>query len=179
MLAIIFKFYSMKSKIVLLLVAVAFTSLAFGQLQQGSWIVSGNSSLQVTSSKVEGDDSSATTVIFSPSIGYFVVDGLAVGIGGNVLNSEGFTTYSVLPSASYYFLTQSPVRPFIQVGVGYSGMSVEGESIGGLALGAGAGITYLINQHVGFNLGLQYLRGEYSGAVNNTFGGALGFSLFF
>lgn len=169
----------MKSKIVLLLVAVACCSMAFGQLQQGSWIVSGNSSLQVSSSKVEGDNSSATTVIFSPSIGYFVVDGLAVGISGSVLNSEGFTTYSVLPSASYYFPTQTPVRPYIQVGVGYSGMSADGESIGGLALGAGAGITYLINQHVGINLGLQYLRGDYSGAVNNTFGGALGFSLFF
>ena len=169
----------MNSKIVLLLVSVAFSSLAFGQLQQGSWVVSGNSSLQLSSSKFEGESSSSTTVIFSPSIGYFVVDGLAVGVGMDILNSNGYTTYAILPSASYYFQTQSQVKPFLQVGVGYSGMSSDGDSIGGLALGAGTGITFLINQNVGLNLGLQYLRGDYSGAVHNSFGGALGFSLFF
>lgn len=169
----------MKSKIVLLLVSIAFSSMTFGQLQQGSWVVSGNSSLQVSSSKFEGASSSATTVTLSPSIGYFVVDGLAVGIGVDVLNSDGFTTYAFLPSASYYFQTQSQVKPFLQVGVGYGGMSSDGDSIGGLALGAGAGITFLINQNVGLNFGLQYLRGDYSGAVHNSFGGALGFSLFF
>lgn len=169
----------MKSKIILLVAAISFSSLSFGQINQGNWIVSGNSTLQVSSSKVEGVNSSSTTVVFSPSIGYFVVDGLAVGISGSVLNSEGSTIYSVMPSASYYFQTQGNVKPFVQVGVGYGGISVDGESAGGLALGAGAGIVYLINQNIGLNLGLQYLRGDYDGLVNNTFGGAIGFSIFF
>lgn len=169
----------MKSKIILLFAVISFSSLSFGQINKGNWIVSGNSTLQVSSSKVEGWGSSTTTVVFSPSVGYFVIDGLSVGISANVLNSEGSTIYSILPSASYYFQTQSNVKPFMEIGIGYGGISVDSESAGGLALGAGAGIMYLINQNIGLNFGFQYLRGDYDGIVNNTFGGTLGFSIFF
>lgn len=169
----------MKSKIILLLAVISFSSLSFGQINKGNWVISGNSTLQVSSSKIEGGGSSSTTVVFSPAVGYFVTDGLSIGISANVLNSEGSTIYSILPSASYYFQTQSNIKPFMEVGIGYGGLSVDSESVGGLALGAGAGIMYLINQNIGLNLGFQYLRGDYDGAVINTFGGTIGFSLFF
>ncbi|WP_294083704.1 outer membrane beta-barrel protein [Proteiniphilum sp. UBA5384] len=169
----------MNSKIILLFAVISVSSLSFGQINKGNWIVSGNSILQVSSSKVEGWGSSTTTVVFSPSVGYFVTDGLSVGISASILNTEGSTLYSVLPSASYYFDNQSNIKPFIEVGIGYGGLSEDGESIGGLALGAGAGIMYLINKNIGLNLGFQYLRGDYDGLINNTFGGTIGFSLFF
>ena len=169
----------MKSKIILLAAVISFSFSSFGQIYKGNWIVSGNSTLQVSSSKIEGANSSSTTVVFSPSIGYFVADGLSVGISGSVLNSEGSTVYAIMPSASYYFQTQGNIKPFVEIGVGYGGISNDGESAGGLALGAGTGIMYLINQNIGLNLGLQYLRGDYDGIVNNTFGGAIGFSIFF
>lgn len=169
----------MKSKIILLFAVISFSSLSFGQINKGNWIVSGSSMLRVQSSKVEGANSSTTLVTFSPSVGYFVADGLSVGISANVLSSEGSTLYSILPSAAYYFQSQGNIKPFMQVGLGYGGISVDDESVGGLALGAGAGIVYLINQNIGLNLGLQYLRGDYDGWVENTFGGAIGFSIFF
>ncbi|MDD2512009.1 MAG: outer membrane beta-barrel protein [Proteiniphilum sp.] len=168
----------MKSKIVLLLVVISFSTLSFAQTNKGNWIVSGNSSLQVSSSKLEGAGSSTTTVVFNPSLGYFVTDGLAVGASVNLLSSDGTTVYAILPAVSYYFQTQSQVKPFVEVGIGYGGISADSDSSGGLVLGADAGIVYLINQNIGINLGMQYLRGDYDGFVNNTFGGVLGFSIF-
>ena len=169
----------MKTKVILILAAFFFTNLTFAQINKGNWFVSGNSTLQVSSSKVEGSSSSTTTVFFSPSFGYFVIDGLSVGVSANILNSDGSTVYAFLPTASYYFQTQGSVKPFVEVGIGYGKISVDEESTGGLSFGGGAGITYFINQNVGLNIGLQYLRGDYDGAVNNTFGGAIGFSIFF
>ncbi len=91
----------MKSRIILLFAVISFSSLSFGQINKGNWIVSGNSLLQVSSSKVEGASSSSTTVAFTPSVGYFVADGFSVGLFASLLTSEGSTIYSILPSASY------------------------------------------------------------------------------
>lgn len=169
----------MKSKLILFAAMVFVSSYSFAQTQKGNWIISGNSSLQVMSSKVEGASSGSTTVTLSPSVGYFITDGLAVGAGLNLITSEGSTIFTVLPTASYYFQTMSQIQPYLQLGVGYGSLKVGSNSTGGLALGAGGGIVYLINQNVGLNAGLQYIRGDYGGNVTNTFGGVLGFSLFF
>ena len=169
----------MKSKVILFLAMILVSSLSFAQTQKGGWIISGSSSLQVMSSKPEGISSATTTVTLSPSVGYFIADGLAVGASLNLITSEGSTIFSVLPTASYYFQTLTQVRPYLTIGVGYGSLDTGNYSAGGLALGAGGGLVYLINQNVGLNVGLQYLRGDYGGNVTNTFGGLLGFSIFF
>ncbi len=169
----------MKSKLVLFVAILLVSSFSFAQTQKGNWIISGNSSLQVMNAKPEQASSGVTTVTLNPSVGYFVIDGLAVGAGVTLVSAEGSTVFAVLPTASYYFQTASSVKPYLQLGVGYGSLKSGGNSLGGLALGAGGGIVYLINKNVGLNAGLQYVRGDYDGNVTNTFGGVLGFSLFF
>lgn len=169
----------MKRKTLSFVVMMLFVSLlTFSQTQKGRWIVSGNSTFQVSNTKPENGDGK-TMVILSPSIGYFVIDGLAVGVDLNLLTSDGSTAFSILPSASYYFDTKSQVKPFAQMGLGYSSLSTNNNTYGGLAVGAGAGVLYQLNDNVGVNLGLQYLRSDYDSAITNTIGGLMGFSIFF
>ncbi|MGI6073152.1 MAG: outer membrane beta-barrel protein [Fermentimonas sp.] len=162
--------------ITVLMLSIATVSNA--QMKKGSFEISGNSALQVSSSKVEGAESSTTTVIFNPSVGYFVMDGLSVGLSANVLKSGGSTEYAILPSAKYYFPFDMVFKPYVGLGLGYGGVSGDNDA-SGFALAAGGGLTYLINSNVGVNLGLEYQRIDYDGAVNNSFGGLVGFSLFF
>lgn len=169
----------MKTKILILMTAAfCFSSLAFSQTNKGNWIVSGNSSLLITNTTQERGTGS-TTVIFSPSVGYFFMDGIAIGVDANLISSGGSSLFSILPTAAYYFKTAGALKPFVQVGLGYSSSKSHNTSHGGLAVGAGAGALYLLNERVGINLGLQYLRNDYDGTVSNTLGGLLGFSIFF
>lgn len=169
----------MKIKLfITMMIAVSLFSMAYSQIHKGIWIVSGNSSFQVSSTTPEGGDAS-TTVTLSPSIGYFVANNLAIGASVSLQSTEGTTVYSILPTASYYFETQSQIKPFVDLGLGYANISADGDNFGGLALGAGAGIVYLFNQNVGLNVGLQYLRNDFDVGVINTFGGMMGFSIFF
>ena len=90
------------------------------------------------------------------------------------------TAISILPTASYYIESQSQIKPFIDLGIGYSSISDDEDTYGGLAIGAGVGIMYEFNKNVGLNIGLQYLRSDYSEiGVANTIGGMIGFSIFF
>ena len=166
--------------IILVLFIVCVSSASYSQTNKGNWIVSGSSTLQVTNNKFEGGDDGATTVILSPSIGYFVANNLSLGVAMTLMTSEGTTAISVLPTASYYIETQSQLKPFIDLGIGYSSISDDEDTYGGLAIGAGVGIMYELNKNVGLNIGLQYLRSDYSEiGVANTIGGMIGFSIFF
>lgn len=169
----------MKRKTLFFVVMMLFvSSLTFSQTQKGSWIVSGNSTFQVSNTKPEKGDGK-TVVLLSPSVGYFVVDGLAAGVALNLLTSDGNTVFSILPSASYYFDTKTQVKPFAQIGLGYSSLTANDHTYGGMAIGAGAGVLYELNDKIGLNLGLQYVRNDYDSAITNTLGGLLGFSIFF
>lgn len=46
---------------------------------QGAWMIGGDVSF--SSYKVEDADESVTSFVFSPTVGYFVIDDLAVGLG--------------------------------------------------------------------------------------------------
>lgn len=158
---------------------LSLATVSNAQMNKGNFLVSGNSSLQISTSKTEGAESSITTVILNPSVSYFVMDGLAVGLSASVHKYGDITESAILPTATYFFpMKSTEFRPYVALGVGYGGVSGDSD-VSGLALAAGGGVTYLLNSNVGVNLGLQYQRIDYSGSVNNSFGGVLGFSLFF
>lgn len=167
---------------ILVVFAICFSTMAYSQTNKGNWIVSGSTSLQIMNVKPEGGDAS-TTVTLTPSVGYFIVDNFSLGANLNLLSMEDLTTISVLPTATYYFETNSYVKPLISLGIGYASMSLDDgyddETFGGLALGVGAGMVLMLNQNVGFDIGIQYLRNDFDYGIVNTFGGVLGFSVFF
>lgn len=196
-------------KKLLLAGAVALFGLSNAQMTKGDWVFSGNTGLGFnsidTKTKVEGqtyDGAKVSTFSVTPSVGYFVIDKLAVGIDlgftSITTKEEGdkstISNFSVMPTATYYFTNSSKLVPFLGAGVGYaSGKTKETYSnvsqeftTNGLAWKVKGGVTYMATQSLGINLGVSfdqfanketYFGTEYKNTVN-TFGVNVGFSYF-
>jgi outer membrane protein len=195
-------------KVFFLAIALAFTNLIFEQTEQGKFVLSGATGLQFISSNIdyEYDGQSLRNVTQSsfsimPSIGYFVMDNLAVGLSANFSSTtqknEGakYTVSStmLLPTAIYYFPVEGQFKPLLQVGAGlmstkekdsYNGDTYE-DKMSGLALNFGGGAAYFINDYVSLNFGLSYTMANLkysddSDAVQKqgNFAANIGFSVF-
>ncbi|SHL66964.1 outer membrane beta-barrel protein [Chryseobacterium polytrichastri] len=166
--------------------AVALFSLSNAQMTKGDWVVSGNTGLgfNTTSSTVKANGKSEdgpkiSKFSITPSVGYFVIDGLAVGIDlgfdSETNKYEGdkrtYTRFSVMPTATYYFNTGGKFFPFVGAGIGYATSKTKynfSNSIvdpilfdantkeDGLTWKAKAGVTYMATQSLGINLGLGF-----------------------
>lgn len=207
-------------KKLLLAGAIALFGLSNAQMTKGDWVISGNTGMgfnnSTTTEKVEGKSTESpkvNTFSITPSVGYFVIDKLAVGIDLGYVNTttkyDGakFTNsrFSVMPTATYYFTNSSKLVPFLGAGIGYasnkektsfSGMRngtfdpllVQDTEItkGGLAWKVRGGVTYMVTQSLGINLGVSYdqfssketiMNKEFKTNIN-TFGVNVGFSYF-
>ncbi|MEN4762087.1 MULTISPECIES: OmpW family outer membrane protein [unclassified Chryseobacterium] len=199
-------------KKLLLAGAVALFGLSNAQMTKGDWVISGNTGLgfnaQSSTVKANGESNDGPKISnfsITPSVGYFVIDGLAVGIDlGFNSNTNKFdgdkltnTTFSVMPTATYYFNTGSKLFPFVGAGIGYatykekyslsSGAAFNADSTNdGLTWKAKAGVTYMATQSLGINLGLGFDQFYTKNTVLNTevkttrnnFGVNVGFSYF-
>lgn len=201
--------------------ALALFGAMNAQTEKGSWVVGGSTTIgfnnATTKYKYEGetaDGPKVSTFTVTPSVGYFVIDKLAVGLdlgftslttkeeesfgGFNYSAKNTVSTFSVLPTATYYFKSDSKVLPYLGVGVGYStsktkysetdssGTDSFEDKVGGFAWKGKGGIVFLITPTIGVDLGLSYLgsSGKYDGnddvkVQTNTFGVNAGFSFFF
>ena len=166
-------------KVFLFAMALVFTNVILAQTEQGKIVLSGATGLQFVSSNIEWEydgqsqgDYDQNSFSFMPSIGYFVMDNLAVGLAANFTSTtqkdEGdkYTVSStmLLPTALYYFPVEGQFKPLLQVGAGlmstkekysYDGDSDE-DKMSGLALNFGGGAAYFINDYVSLNFGLSY-----------------------
>lgn len=165
----------------LLLFAFLFTSfIGFSQTDKGRFIVSGSAGFQINAgtTKVEFDgeeisESKHTTIQFTPTFGYFVIDNLAVGLSASISSStekEGDDKYNttgigVAPTVMYFFPIEGKIRPFVQAAVGYTSTTTKytpdvgpdsKSTFGGLMYGGGGGVAFFINDNVSFNAGLTY-----------------------
>ncbi|GEN74731.1 outer membrane beta-barrel protein [Chryseobacterium hagamense] len=203
-------------KKLLLAGAVALFGLSNAQMTKGDWVISGNTGLgfNTQSSKMKANGQSEdgpkiSRFSVTPSVGYFVIDGLAVGIDlgfdSTTQKQDGskvtLSTFSVMPTATYYFNTGGKFFPFIGAGIGYGSTKTKynianavydpilfsGDATeDGLAWKAKGGVTYMATQSLGINLGLgfdQYYTKDtyYNTEVKTTrsnFGVNLGFSYF-
>lgn len=200
-------------KKLLLAGAVALFGLSNAQMTKGDWVVSGNTGLgfnNVTTTVKVGSESvdgpKVNTFSISPSVGYFVIDKLAVGIELGYVNStikyEGLksktSNFSVMPTATYYFTNSSKLVPFLGAGIGYASVKNSGEAdfmgmttsdettTDGLAWKVKGGVTYMATQSLGINLGVSYDQFSNKETYMNTdvktnvktFGVNVGFSYF-
>lgn len=191
----------MKKIILLLTLVASFNLTVNAQTEKGKWLVSGSSnvgfnsvSTKFTANGMSVDGEKVNTFNISPSVGYFVVENLSVGLSLGFTNSSttedddkiSASTFTVLPTASYFFTKNTTVKPYLGAGVGYSSYQQKYNSVaqtnGGLAWEVGGGLAYFINPKIGINLGLGYgqVSIEDSGVTTklNTFGSKIGFSLF-
>jgi len=196
-------------KKLLLAGAVALFGLSNAQMTKGDWVISGNTGMGFnsvdTKTKVGGqsyDGPKVSTFSITPSAGYFVIDKLAVGIDlgfTSITTKEDgdkttISSFSAMPTATYYFANSSKLVPFLGAGIGYasnktketySGSSDE-YTADGLAWKVKGGVTYMATQSLGINLGVSfdqfsnketYMGTEFKNTVN-TFGVNVGFSYF-
>lgn len=96
-----------------------------------------------------------------------------------VLSQDNQTSFSIMPTASYFIPTKSIIRPFAQAGIGYSVLKEDGNSYGGLAMGFGAGVALLASKNFSVDIGFQALRNDYDSYTMFTYGGAIGLSVYF
>lgn len=185
-------------KKLLLTGAVALFGLSNAQMTKGDWVISGNTGLgfnaQSSTVKANGqsqDGPKISSFSITPSVGYFVIDGLAVGIDlgfnseTNKSNGDKITQtrFSVMPTATYYFNTGSKFFPFVGAGIGYATSktkySLQGTIIDpilfsgsakedGLTWKAKAGVTYMATPSLGVNVGLGFDQYYTKNTVLNT-----------
>lgn len=111
---------------------------------------------------VEGsNEESISEFSFSPSVGYFIMDGLAVGITALYSSSkyEGDDHASVshgLGVFGKYYFGQGSIKPFGKAEVGILGESYGDNKASGMGFGAGAGVAYFLNEYVAVEAGLDY-----------------------
>jgi outer membrane protein len=145
---------------------VLFATVGFAQdfAKAGVIEVGGNvgfsSSTDVTAG--ETTDQSLTAITISPTVGYFVIDGLELGLdplefstlsdGDNTLTSMGFWGFG-----TYHFSTGGMAFPYIQALVGYtSAKMTDMDATTGLSYGFAAGAKLKIAGGLLLNAGASY-----------------------
>ncbi|WP_347219753.1 OmpW family outer membrane protein [Chryseobacterium sp.] len=208
-------------KKLLLASAIALFGLSNAQMTKGDWVISGDTGMgfnNITTTVKAGGNSvdgpKVNTFSITPSVGYFVIDKLAVGIELGYVNTtnkyKGLkstnSTFSVMPTATYYFTNSSKLVPFLGAGIGYASnktkysfykdINNEGfdpllmqdteTTADGLAWKVKGGVTYMATSSLGINLGVSYDQFSSKETVMNTevktnintFGVNIGFSYF-
>lgn len=119
------------------------------------------------------DEYKSNTFSFLPSVGYFIVDDLAIGFAGNTTvsttRSSGDKVRSqanlLMPTLVYFLPVGQQVRPVLQAGGGLASQSVkyiwsDGDNsktkYTGGAINIGGGIACFLNEHISLNTGLAH-----------------------
>jgi hypothetical protein len=105
-------------------------------------------------------DGTSTLISFSPSFGWFPVDGLELGVLADIIyyNPSGgssSTDYSFYFAPSYNLNTKSIVYPYLQAQIGYSGISGSRDA-SGIAWGIEGGTKIQILSRALLKAGLNY-----------------------
>jgi len=148
---------------------------------KGNWIIGGATNIGFSSQKIttkSGDYSvdgqKSTNFNINPTVGYFVIDNLAVGLnlGYEVEKYDEYrsidqrfkvtnTTFTAMPSLTYFFDADSKAFPYISAGAGYAVTNAKTDTyepykINYFVWGAKAGLAYFITPSIGIDLGLSY-----------------------
>lgn len=156
-------------------------SVGTAPIQKGNWMIGG--SVGNIGYSFEGE---IFNISLNPRAGYFVTDGLAVGVGltGSFIAVSGQDNvfgYGVAPFVRYYFPegASSTGRFFAQGDVGIAGSSPG--SGASLALGANVGYAHFITQSVALEatVGYNYSKATVSGSSGQSgLGAAVGFQIY-
>ncbi|MBW6537704.1 MAG: outer membrane beta-barrel protein [Mariniphaga sp.] len=170
----------MKSIVTLALLIVLFSTVT-AQTEKGKFLLGGSSNFTATFLKsqtetenYESDPVSASTIEFSPQFGYFVVNGLAIGldvpISFSTEKDDGdkfkTSTWLVGPFVRSYLGGQN-VKPFLQASIGFGKSKYDSNyeyihypdditKFDLFGYEAGGGISMFINQHVAFDVAVGY-----------------------
>jgi len=165
------------------LVGVTFLSFAFslkGQTEEGGILIGANTNLNFSymnsnwkSDNGDGDMGSTINLEVSPKVGYFVLDGMAVGLEVPIsysmqenANEDKYTTTSFAgtPFLRYYFGSTN-VKPYLHGQVGYGMAKIHYDPAYGFSddfsanmflYEVGGGVGFFINETICIDLGIGY-----------------------
>ncbi|MDM1073892.1 outer membrane beta-barrel protein [Empedobacter brevis] len=154
-------------------------------IKQGNWIVGG--SIGSLGYSFEGKN---FNINFNPQAGYFISDGIAVGLGigaglQTVKEGKNIWNYKVAPFARYYFPegASSTGRFFGQgdIGISGTGATAEENAKTSFAFGVNAGYAHFISRNVALEgtVGYNYSKSDLANAqAQNGLGLTLGFQIY-
>ncbi|MBS1920798.1 MAG: outer membrane beta-barrel protein [Bacteroidetes bacterium] len=158
-------------KYFILFLLTGIAGLANAQTTKGDWMAGGNISLNTSDNN--------TQISFSPTLGGFVIDNLAIGgeflldyskTGNNKVTNFGFG-----PFVRYYFTTAN-IRPIVQGSLGYISQHVKTNFSSSTNNGShyflGGGAAIFISNQVSLDILMGYDHTKYS-----DFDGSGGFKL--
>lgn len=153
----------------------------FAQTLKGDFFLSGSTGLALTSDNVKTVYDGETYAEYhqnsfslSPTIGYFVIDNLAIGLTSSMANSTQkdvngnkvkASSLVFAPRAYYFFQYDEKIRPFADMAIGFSsdvkksipktGYDTK-DSSSGIMFGLGGGVFYFLSKNISVGLGLHY-----------------------
>jgi len=167
-------------KTVLMLLAVFVVSVTYGQVEAGKTLLGGTSNFSFTtfSNKMKNDSEeldlgSNSSFEFNPHVGYFVADGVAMGISlpctiETAKDDDGAkvtSSYFVFAPFIRSYFGSSNVRPFLQIDGGVGSVknktnpaygSGEEETSKVLAWDLIFGLGFFLNEKISMDLSLGY-----------------------
>jgi len=151
-------------------------------IQKGNWLVGG--SIGALGYSFESEN---FNINLMPKAGYFISDGIAIGLGVNlgfstVKDGDNIWGYGIKPFIRYYFPEGSSAsgRFFGQGDLGITGAN-EGASDTSFAFGLNLGYAHFITNTVALEVtaGYNYSKSDAANAVaQNGLGAAVGFQIY-
>ncbi|MDR2918112.1 MAG: hypothetical protein LBV72_01945 [Tannerella sp.] len=158
----------MKRTIISLVFAVIVAALnndASAQIQKGNLMVGGDLGNLNWGMESKG----TTSLTFNPKVGWFIQDGLVVGIDASLgfvhVGDGGANTFSYgLGGFGRYYITDDKIEVikrtkfFFEANAGIQGQnqSKGGADTNGLGFGFGPGFTYFLTDNVGLEASVKY-----------------------
>jgi outer membrane protein len=163
------------------------TVITFAQTQQGNFFLGGGFSGSLGNRKVETpgpgntvivSKSRSATLVFNPQLGFFVVNGFALGLDADIRNNSlrnrdndirtTASSFTLGPFARYYF----PINVFLdgRVGLG-SGKGAELAAYNEsriFSYSLGVGYAAFLNDHVALEPIIRYRGVNYTNKANDN-----------
>jgi hypothetical protein len=150
-------------KIITSILTVALMYGASAQTSSGNILIDGSSSFSFNSMKNADSKSTETNIDLGLTGGYFVIDGLAVGLGINLLmesskpdggDADKSSITMISPMARYYV---GDIGVWGQISYGFGSASYDGEKAYSVSnLGISAGYAIFLNDNISLNPTLGY-----------------------
>jgi outer membrane protein len=181
----------MKKRFTILLLLLFGSSLVFAQVEKGKWFIAGYSNFGLDIGKNKTKSGSTTNENYkysnfniTPEAGYFVMDKLVAGLFIDFYrDTEKFddgdkdytTNFIIGPFVRYYILEYKGLWPYAEGRVGFGSQNYTNnygsdyeEKYSYFTTKLGAGATYFVTKHVGFDLFMGYDYDVWTNKTDNS-----------
>lgn len=135
-------------KALAVLMSMAVTSFG-AMLQEGTRELGLAGSLDIASAD-------GTAIDLSASYGYFIADGLEIGVSGFWADSDSVTSIGLGAFAEYHFATDSNLVPYVGVGAGWGKTEIDigdfSADDDALVIAGEAGVKYFFVENIAISL---------------------------